>query len=352
MTYDTLGVTQRPVAGTLALNTTERNLPKIKISNAENNGVASNYWTGDQEREYKTGILSYKVDYSRFVRNADLFMEHGYIYRDTIKDDDTNINMIPVSEQPIINSNQITLYTLQSGTPSGPSSDGESLRVQRIEPSIVEVNPTSAPMKTVGITNNEDSEHIRIKLPTRLDQSNWNEVLDNQISETTGTPPNEQCVDSNKHVKGISNVGGENAVEITMCKGITYNLRMSRIDLQTRSKRGLIPPTEKQYIAVNNDQVVNIREESLINIQGEVRDRYNNGVVGVSVLAEAKDTQNQDCAGDFTDRTASTNPECDDSGQEQPGLSVSDSTGDISFVYQAPSIESDQEVTFSYRFKN
>lgn len=350
MTYDTLGVTHTPVSGTLSLNTTQSNLPRIKISNAENNGIASNYWTGDQDRKYHTSILSYKVDYNRFAGNPDLFMEHGYIYRDTIKDDDTNINMIPVSEQPIINSNQITLYTLRSGELAGPTSEGDSFSVNQVRPATVEVNPTSAPMKSVSITNNEDSESIIIKIPTRLTQTQWNDILENQISEKTGTPP--QCVDSQKHVKGVSNVAGENAVEITMCKGITYNLRMSRIDIQTRSNRGLIPPTDKQYIAVDNDQVVNIRENTVINIQGEVRDRYNNGVVGVSTIAEAKDTRTQDCVGDFDKTPSGTSPQCDNTGQEQPGLSVSDAQGDISFVYESPPIDNDQQVTFSYRFLN
>lgn len=340
MTYDTLGITQSPVSGTLLLNDS---VPNITIKNAENNGVASNFWTGDADREYRTGILEYNVDYNRFARNSDLYLEHGYLYRDTIKDRDSQINMLPVSEQPIVNGKEITLYTLQSGVYASSTTDGQDLTVSQIRPITVESNPTSAPMKSVALTNPEDNRNITIKLPTRLSPTQWEEVLSNQIS------PN--CNSADSYVRSISDAG-DDAVDIEMCGNETYSLQMSRIDLQTSQSRTLIPSTDKEYIAVENN-VVNIREQSFVNIDGEVRDKYNNGVVGVPVGAEAHETSSDsECVGDFSGETADQDPTCDNSVTDtsQPGLSVSDAQGDISYTYEAPEVTNDKQITFVYRF--
>lgn len=340
MTYDTLGITQSPISGTILLNDS---VPNITIQNAENTGKASNFWTGDTEREYRTGILEYNVDYNRFVRNSDLFLEHGYLYKDTVKSLESEINMLPVSEQPIINGKEITLYTLQSGAYASATTTGEDLTASQVRPITVESNPTSAPMKSVAITNPEDNRNITIQLPTRLSTGQWEDVFSNQMA------PN--CNKDDSYVRTISDAG-DYAVDVEMCGNETYSLQMSRIDLQTSQSRTLIPSPDKEYIAVDNN-VVDIREQSFVNIEGEVRDRYNNGVVGVPVGAEAHETSvKNECVGDFAGQTADPKPTCVNTATDtsQPGLSVSNAQGDISYTYQAPEVNNDKQITFVYRF--
>lgn len=340
--YNTLGITQQSASGNLILRDVDEDDHNITIRNAENNGKASNFWRGDVKREYDTGLIEYDIDYNRFGDNSEIWMEHGLIYRDSIKDNYERINFIQDSQQPIINGRTVRLYTIQSGAENVNFTAGGR------QPVTIELQPTSAPMSSVSVTNYSiGNDPINITLPTRLNKNHWNEILDSQIDST--------CSDNDRYVENLEfdeiPTSKFSNIHINMCSNETYNLQMSRIDLQTRSSRSRIPQPEEKYVAVS-DQVLDVREESIVNLEAQVRDRFNNGVTGVEVLAEAHETSSDNrCIGDFRGQISGDSTICQNVGKNaQPATSISDNNGDVFYTYEAPEVGTDEQVTFLYRF--
>lgn len=327
--YGVIGLTQPSFSGTLSYRNATSD---IVIKNAQNNKEASNFWRGDVDRSYETGFMQYAITYNRLNSHADLYLEHGMMYRDTIKGTDEQVNYLLDSDQPIINGRSITLYTIQSG-----------IITSRVGATTVETHPVSAPMKSVSITNFED-EQIEIKLPTRLSVEDWREILNDEMADNP---------DTNGFIDEITSVTGENAVNIAMESNETYNLRMSRIDLMAQNQRSAIGSTEEQYIAVETN-AANVREDSSISLEAEVRDKYNNGVIGVPVNVEAVDnTERQQCRGNFEGTQSPGSTNCDNTrSTNQPGTDISSADGSVSYIYNSPEISTDVDITFVYNMDN
>lgn len=338
--YDVLGLSQPAHPGTLTyMNTTS----DISIRNAQNNKEASNFWRGDVEREYETGFLEYQINYNRIQSHADVYIEHGFMYRDTARGSDDEINMIEDSEQPIINGRSITIYTMQS-----------SLDTTRIGSDTIETQPISAPMNSVSITNFEIGEPIRIELPTRLDIDDWERILcDETVEDYNAHDTDLNCTDEGGHINDIDVEEQEtfNTVTIELKEDETYNLRMARVDLRSQSQRAATETTEEQYIAVERESA-NVREDSSIQLDAEVRDKFNNGVIGVPVTVEAQDTS-QNCIGRF-EGTSSVEPNCNNNNNNnlQPGYDISSADGTVRYEYTSPEIERDEDISFIYRMVN
>lgn len=324
--YNVLGLSQPARSGRLAYIKS----PNIVLRNTTNNREASNFWRGDEDREYETGFLEYSINYNRITSHADIYFEHGMMYRDEARGSDTNVRYVEESEQPIIQGRSITIYTMQS-----------NIATSRVGTTTVETQPISAPMNSVSVTNVESDSPITIQLPTRLSVDTWNETL----SE-------ERAADADNDGGFVEKVrdGTENGtIEIVLSEGETYNLRMARIDLTTQSQRTSTAFEEKQYIAVQT-QSANVREGSSIGLEAEVRDRFNNGVIGVEVTAESADTQ-QRCVGDFTGTSGSDgDTNCNNVDEyRQPGIDISSADGSVRYEYNAPEIGDDRDITFTYR---
>lgn len=326
VTYGVLGLSQPPRSGSLTyINRSE----EIEIRNAQNNREASNFWRGDVNRSYETGFLQYEISYNRVNDHADIYLEHGLMYRDTARGTDEVVNFLAESDQQIINGRSITLYTLQSDMGT----------VSRVGTSTVETNPTSAPMNSISLTNVEDDSPIEIQLPTRLSVEDWEDILENEKRENN----------DDGYINNIRAGEESETIVLELEEDETYNLQMSRIDLSTQGQSTVTPFTEEQYIAVDRE-TANVREDSNIQLDAEVRDKYNNGVIGVEVEVEAQDA-NQQCIGDFTGTTTtSENTNCNNDGDyRQPGIDISSSDGSVTYEYNAPEIETDRDVTFIYR---
>lgn len=350
--YGALGVTDPPVGGQFQVSnrTVNGEDGTIAIEHALNNGEASNFWRGNVQRKYNTSIMSYSVDYGRYQSNSDLYMEHGYVYGDFNKSASDNLDSsqdagdqvqhVGLTDQPIIQNRTITLYTIMAA-------DSENLlSSQRIGPTTVVANPTSAPMNSVSITNTED-ENINITMPSRLNNSTWkNDVIRDQMSNTGdgGTV---------KDVRGIN----QSHIKIVLEEDITYNLRMARITLDAQTDRNRIRSPDEEYVASTNP-TVNVREDSIVNLDAQARDKFNNGVIGVPVSVEAQESSTNEssgnlCIGDFRGQTAERNPRCNNiRGTVQPGIDTSDSRGDVTYTYEAPESDTDREISFIYRIEN
>ena len=216
-----------------------------------------------------------------------------------------------------------------------------NIATSRVGTTTVETQPISAPMNSVSVTNVESDSNVTIQLPTRLSVDTWrNETLSEEIAADN----------DGAFVERVREGTEDDTIEIVLSEGETYNLRMARIDLTTQSQRTYTAPSEKQYIAVQT-QSANVREGSSIGLEAEVRDRFNNGVIGVEVTAESADTQ-QRCVGDFTGTSVSDDEPtyCNNVGEyRQPGIDISSADGSVRYEYNAPEIGGDRDITFTYR---
>ena len=325
--YNVLGLSQPARSGRLAYIKS----PNIVLRNTTNNREASNFWRGDEDREYETGFLEYSINYNRITSHADIYFEHGMMYRDEARGSDTNVRYVEESEQPIIQGRSITIYTMQS-----------NIATSRVGTTTVETQPISAPMNSVSVTNFESDSNVTIQLPTRLSVDTWRkDILSEEIAADADN--------DNAFVERVREGTEDNTIEIVLSEGETYNLRMARIDLTTQSQRTSTAFEEKQYIAVQT-QSANVREGSSIGLEAEVRDRFNNGVIGVEVTAESADTQ-QRCVGDFTGTSGSDgDTNCNNVDEyRQPGIDISSADGSVRYEYNAPEIGDDRDITFTYR---
>ena len=324
--YNVLGLSQPARSGRLAYIKS----PNIVLRNTTNNREASNFWRGDVEREYETGFLEYSINYNRITSHADIYFEHGMMYRDEKRGSDTNVSYVEESEQPIIQGRSITIYTMQS-----------NIATSRVGTTTVETQPISAPMNSVSVTNVESDSPITIQLPTRLSVDTWNETLSEERAADADN--------DNAFVERVREGTEDNTIEIVLSEGEMYNLRMARIDLTTQSQRTSTAFEEKQYIAVQT-QSANVRENSSIGLEAEVRDRFNNGVIGAEVTVESQDTQ-QRCVGDFTGTSGSDgDTNCNNVDEyRQPGIDISSADGSVRYEYNAPEIGDDRDITFTYR---
>ncbi len=327
--YNILGLSQPPSSGSLNYINQSSD---IIIENAQNDREASNFWRGDVDREYETGFLEYQISYNRIQSHADIYIEHGFMYRDTARGSDDVVDMLEESEQPIINGRSLTIHTVQS-----------DLSSTRIGSDTVEAQPISAPMNSVSIRNVEEESPIRIELPTRLSVGDWEEILCDETVEDY-----EGCEDSDGHIETIEEGSQDGTIRIELEEDETYNLQMSRVDLRSQSQQSPTDITEEQYIAVDRESA-NVREDSSIQLDAEVRDKYNNGVIGVPVSVEAQDSS-QNCIGDFTGTSQAGTTNCNNDGDyRQPGEDVSSSDGSVTYEYTTPEIDRDIDVTFVYR---
>lgn len=359
--YGVLGLNQPPVPGVVL----HQDSQDIQIHDATNEQSASSFWQPDRTQEYETGFMSYRVDYNRFAGAGELYIEHGMLYRDTIpgptpreyeeeirdgqEDDVPPQRIIYESDQPIIDERTITLYTIDDGF----DGDGENLVSSGISSTTVELTPlsprTGGSMNTITITDEDDP--IRMVLPTRLPASEWrNNILSEEMDEGFVDEiygPN----DNDNDIEYIDE--DDNAIEIKMDAGETYNLRMAKIDVQTLRQQTPTNPPESEYIAVENP-VAQVDEATTEILEAEARDAYNNGVIGQEVHVEAQ-TEAGHCIGSFEQHSDGGDTRCETGpfgGEEQPGQDISDEEGVVTYRYESPEVDDDRDVNFIYSLED
>jgi hypothetical protein len=358
MDYGVLGLNQPPVPGVfLHLDSPQ----PIEIHNATNNQAAEAFWDGDRVRSYETGFVGYRVDYNRFSGAGELYIEHGFMYQDTVpgitpreykfdvsaSNDVPPLRIVEESDQPIIDGRTITLYTVQDGL------QDSDLTSSGISDTTVELNPTSpragGTMNAITVTDKDSDSPIRIVLPTRLPASEWRDILRDEMYD-----PSNDSSGYIKHINESDNAqyitAQDNAIEIVMKEGETYNLRLSLINIQTINQRTPTVGTEAEYVAIENP-VANVREESTILLSAEARDKYNNGVIGQEVQVEARRDDTGECIGGF--EISGDSPECSGgSTDNQPGIDITNEQGTVNYRYEAPEVPEDTSISFVYRLSD
>lgn len=292
----------------------------IQIENAQGIAESRNYW--DDSNEWSEGVgdvggfLTYEPDYRHFQDAPQTHIENGMVI-DYYEDSDV---YQPQSDQNLINNNNINLSTFTS-----------DINMNTIGVRTIEAHPVSAPAQTITIEPNESNDPLEISVPTKLDQETWDSLLEDEVN--TG---NVEEVDVENNTLTLDLAGGDNV----------YTLTMSRVHLTTRESAGQIPVEDEEYIAWDADALV-IDEASRNQIDAQVRDRFNNPVIGVETQAVATDTQTGDCIGNFdiSDDDSSICP-----GLDQPGIQTSADNGNLRFIYEAPEVDEDTSIDITIDF--
>ena len=295
---------------------------QIRVLNASNEQEADNYWNGigqpcgSTPQCYDTAFIRYEPDYVRYQPAPNRAYENTVLYRE-FRDTDEKVFD---TNQSLVDGRNINLYTVDG--------DVDTASTQSTN---VEVRPISAPAESVTLRSNTTSaDHpVTIEVPTRLNQTEWEQLLqDERASEPGGYVQNIEV--------------NNNLLTVTLATDETYNFKISRVQLSTSRDRTPVKRTKPAYIAWRGTDEVNIEEGSRQTIRAQVRDKYNNGVSGVAVEAVAN-FSNDDCAGEFV------NAQRGGGNCGMPGTLVSGSDGQVSFVYEAPEVSEDRDISIQLR---
>ncbi|WP_254837933.1 hypothetical protein [Natronomonas marina] len=204
--------------------------------------------TDEHTRDYVNGSmtnltsrrLEYDPTYNEYDEAPVTVLEYGTVYRDfgntTIVDDETNL----------VRGNTISLMLL-----NGNLSQGQSTALS------LEAQATSAPARTVTIEPDQSGQNITINVPTRLNASQWEEML----------------ADAD-NVRGVVQNGSR--VEVRLNGTKAYNLRVPQVGVGNG-----VPDPNATYVTRSSNRQLQIDQANILPV--EVRDRYNNPVSGESV---------------------------------------------------------------------
>lgn len=292
----------------------------VTIEGAVGLGGAKAYWdeSGDA-KTFNTGFFVYEPDYRHYQQAPNTVYENGIVYNEFNNPSGSN-DYVYKQEPSIVSDRNITLITL-----------GGDINTSTIGSRNVETHPVSAPSTSVSV---EAESGMTISIPTRLPQSEWETLLEDETVSEGG------------FISNISVSG--NVLEIQMAPDETYTLELSRVYLTAREEETTVPSVDEEYISWQEQRVV-VREQSRQGIDAQVRDRFDNPVTGIPVQAVARD-QNGDCIGNF--QNADPDGTCGGSNVNQPGVQTSAERGQMTFIYETPEVDEDTDIDISLTFNN
>lgn len=293
----------------------------VQLKNISGLPPADDYWDGTRTGNFETGFMTYEPQYRHYQDAPTTYIENGLVV-DEYDDGGSSNEYLPEGDQNIVEGNNIRLSTLTS-----------DVNINTIGTRTAQTYPVSAPSQVITIEANDPNDPIELEVPTKMDEDTWDSLL----SSETGTDGN---------VDDVSVDPAANLLTIKLQPNQIYTLEMSRIHITTREEAAPIPDEDPQYIAWDSD-AISIREESRNLLQAQVRDRFNNPVVGVETKALATD-QDGNCIGNFeAPITGSDCPTLD-----QPGGQVSGEDGRVRYIYNAPSVDEDTSIDITIDLDN
>ncbi|WP_178917430.1 invasin domain 3-containing protein [Natronomonas gomsonensis] len=199
-----------------------------------------------------TKRIQYDPAYNQYNNAPTTHLEYGVLYNDF------GDEQIIENRGSVVSGNSINLMFF-AGNLSRSSASSVS----------VDTRPTSAPARTVTVAPNS-SDNVTIRLPTRLSEEKWEEILDDEIQ--------------NGNVLGVRNESNTTVI-IDLDPGVNrYTLRMPKIGVGS----GVNQPNPKYLInAKPGDTTVPRDQASDLSI--EIRDKYNNPVRGEKVNISVSD---------------------------------------------------------------
>ncbi|WP_302080043.1 Ig-like domain-containing protein [Salinibaculum rarum] len=240
-----------PVDPSGEIQTTDTGI--VEIENLTASGETGDYWTPSGNRSFQTRHISYQPSYNEYDNAPTTVLEHGVLY------DRHGDRSLPLTGTTIVDGRRITLVTV-NGTFSESGTRAESVTVE----------PVSAPQQ---VTTLEGNGTVRIRLPTRLDEETWTELLADEFVAEGGNVYDNVTVTPG---------GTYDTVTISLRGDQTYDLRLAKV----RVGDGTGQPGP-HYITTESPAQVRAPVGSAERVTFEVRDRYNNPVSGVPVTAAA-----------------------------------------------------------------
>ena len=256
----------------------------VTVDNATATGETGDFWNGSA-RAYNTGRLVYAPNYNLYDSAPET------VYSNTVLFNDFGDRTLAESEQALIADDRITVVTLNgsySTTTAGTAS--------------VDFQPVSTAAKTVSVTN-ETGGNLTLRLTTRLNESEWKDLLDDEMVENGGnvvTVSTSPLPDRPDRLLRIELAGDR-----------TYRLQMFKVGVGSK-----VSGTEEAYLTDVDGEGATVQKGSATDIVLEVRDPYNNPKAGVTVNASA-------AAGAFADADNRT---------------ASDADGRVTFTYNSSGV--------------
>jgi hypothetical protein len=225
----------------------------IRLTNLTASGEAGDYWnaSGNATREFRTKHLQYRPNYNEYDNAPMTVYENGVLY------DRRGNTTLPLTGTPLVDGERLNLVTLTGNlSESGVSAEE------------VTVEPVSAPQQVTSVSGDGP---VRLRLPTRLDEETWNELLADEFVGEGG------------HVyDNVTVTPGQpyDTVTLSLEGNTSYDLRMARV----RIGRGTGQPGP-HYVTLDSPARPSVPVGQAERVTVEVRDRYNNPVSGVTVDA-------------------------------------------------------------------
>lgn len=233
----TLFINPPPASGTLS---SESFSDRVVIDNAVAVGEPEtrDFWDGSPRR-YSTTHLSYEPSYHQYQNAPTTMYDSSVVYNQF-----SNGRQLAQTDQQLVTGDRVTLVLL---------SGAGNLSMSTVEAKSFAPEAVSVATRTVPLES-EDGSPVTVTVPTALDSSEWETLLEDQRVANGG------------HITAIDIRDGE--LTLSLEAGVTYELRMAKVTLDT----GRAPTT---YIT-DVDRTAN-------QFTVEVRDRFNNPVAGESV---------------------------------------------------------------------
>lgn len=259
----TLFLNPPPTGGRLATLGSDAEGFAANVTNATAvDAEVDDYWTGENKSfgtaafVYDPLLQAYDGGPDRIVyENSLVYSTYGTFRRQH-------------ADQGIVNGRDVNL-ALVNGSYSKASS-GE------VTPTDVPLYPASSSPTTVRVRNT--SGPIQIRVPTDLDQSEWEDRLSDELDDTGPDDPDAYV--KNVEVKPAA-IGPEdwNLLVLTLEGNETYRLQVSKVRVGSPPKTGERP----EYVTVVDGNTATVREGSEHRVTFEVRDRYDNPVSDTTV---------------------------------------------------------------------
>jgi hypothetical protein len=291
-----VAVNPGPPSGTIRTDGTGDPGVTLEVVNAKASGETGDFWDGTA-RSYRTGSLVYRPNYNLYGEAPTTSIEN------TVAVNEFGTGTVPLSGQAFVDGNRISLVALNG-----------SLGRTRAGATSVDVRPVSVATTTVSVTDLDSSSPVRLRLPTRLSEDTWRELLDEELNGPDGHVSSVSVVDTGARY---------DTLVVTLETGEEYTLELAKVGVGTG-----VTGTDPAYLTDVAGNGSTVPEAGTDRLVVEVRDSYDNPVSGVSVSASAS-------VGTLAEQTVTT-----------------DGDGQAVFRYEAPgSVDALREATVEFSYE-
>jgi hypothetical protein len=257
----TLLLNPAPPAGTL--RSTYRGNLSVRNARATSSTGVADFWDGDSSDDpswagtdgrhtFRTNAVLYEPAYNVYNDAPETVFEGSVLYNRFAED------AVTLSTQTFISSRTISLTAIQ-----GEYSESTA-RAVTVDPRVV-----STANRTITVT--DSSGPVEIRVPTRLSEDTWREILSSEIGPAT-----------DQYVTGVSVDETADMLTVTLERGVDYNLRLGAVGIGSRGPTAAAEH-DPEYLVVTGGDGNSIDEGDTQQLTVEVRDRYNNPAAAETV---------------------------------------------------------------------